>query len=647
MSSELCEQILDRFIDGYWNWDVAADKAFLSRRYCELLGYPPDETFNSSIFLTLIHPDDLPGMTTILREYLAGGRESSIAEFRIIRRDGSVIWVQEQASVVDRDAAGKPLTMVGCVSNITERKLAEQELKASHELLQNLSAQVPGALFQTRLTPDGHFSTPYASRGVIDIYDIQPEEIAEDASPVFNRFHPDDSEGIVASIMESARTLQPWRYEYRAIVPGKGIKWLQGLSQPMREEDGSILWHGFITDITARKVMEMTLKVSEERYRRLFEVESDAIFLVNLTTGRIIDSNRAASEIYGYSREELLVMVYTDISAEPDISRSFVESGKTHVPLRWHRRKDGSLFPVEISGGYFDIQGDRIHVAAIRDISERIKAEQFREETLAQLERQVEERTASLSAANEQLCREIEERKQSEMELLDYQRRLEELGLEISITEEQVRCGIASELHDQVGQCLMLGKIKVDSLADSDLSPEQLATVKTLERLLEKTIHDIRSLTFQLRPPILVQAGLEAAVRWLADEFKEQHGLLVEFIDDRQPKPLADELRTYLFQAVRELLLNVAKHAGSNRACVTMGKTNDTITIRVEDAGTGFDPATAITRRQRSGGFGLFNVQQRTQYFGGSFTIEASPGCGCKATIIAPLVTAADHKTTS
>ena len=221
--------------------------------------------------------------------------------------------------------------------------------------------------------------------------------------------------------------------------------------------------------------------------------------------------------------------------------------------------------------------------------------------------------------------------------MLDYQRRLEELGLEISITEEQVRCRIASELHDQVGQCLMLSKIKVDSLADSNLTPEQLVTVKTLERLLEKTIHDIRSLTFQLRPPILVQAGLEAAVRWLADEFKEQHDLFVEFIDDRQPKPLADELRAYLFQAMRELLLNVAKHAGTKQARVTMEKTQDTLTIRVEDTGTGFDPTAAIMRRPRSGGFGLFNVQQRTQYFGGIFTIESSPGCGCKATIVAPL----------
>ena len=638
MNKDHYGQILEQVVDGFWSWDVTRDEAFLNPRYCELLGYSPDEAhFNSSIFLKLIHPDDAAAMTAILQEYFEGKRNASLAEFRMIKNDGSVIWVRERASVVDRDSSGKPRRLVGSVINITDYKLAELELRASHELLRNLTRQLPGALFQTLLTADGKFSTPYASNGVFDLYGIAPDEITEDISPIMERFHPDDRDAIMASIMESAKTLRMWEHEYRILLPDKSLKWLRGQALPMAQSDGSTIWHGFITDITERKVMEMSLKESEERYRRLFEVESDAIFLVSCLSGRFVDANQAALKTYGYSKEELLDMVFTDVSAEPDRTNANLENNVTHVPLRWHRRKDGSIFPVEISGSYFDALGDTIHVAAIRDVSERIKAEQFREETLEQLEQQVEERTASLTSANEKLSLEIEERKQTEAELLDYQRRLEELGLEISITEEQVRCRIASELHDQVGQCLMLSKIKVDSLADSDLSPEQLTTVKTLERLLEKTIHDIRSLTFQLRPPILVQAGLEAAVRWLADEFKEQHGLLVEFIDDRQPKPLTDELRAYLFQAVRELLLNVAKHAGTNRACVIMQKAHDTLTISVEDNGTGFDPAAAIMRRPRSGGFGLFNVQQRTQYFGGIFTIESSPGCGCTATIVAPL----------
>jgi signal transduction histidine kinase len=141
-----------------------------------------------------------------------------------------------------------------------------------------------------------------------------------------------------------------------------------------------------------------------------------------------------------------------------------------------------------------------------------------------------------------------------------------------------------------------------------------------------------------------MQAGLEAAISWLAEEFKDQRGLTVEFTDDRQPKQLTKELRSYLYQAVRELLLNVARHAGTDRASVTTGREDDAIVVRVEDAGCGFDPASSIIHKQRAGGFGLFSVQQRSQYFGGSFTIESSPGHGTRATIIVPLDTVSSSK---
>jgi PAS domain S-box-containing protein len=114
---------------------------------------------------------------------------------------------------------------------------------------------------------------------------------------------------------------------------------------------------------------------SEERYRRLFEVESDAILLVDEQSLRIIDANAAALRTYGYSREELLDMSATELSADQDASRKAIAEPATEVPLRWHRRKDGSRFPVEIAGGYFESRGRNIHVAAIRDISARQRAD--------------------------------------------------------------------------------------------------------------------------------------------------------------------------------------------------------------------------------------------------------------------------------
>lgn len=118
------------------------------------------------------------------------------------------------------------------------------------------------------------------------------------------------------------------------------------------------------------------LKESEDRYRQLFEMESDAIFLIEDDGGRILEVNRAAELLYGYSREELLAFRNTDVSAEPDETTRATLEGMTSIPTRWHRKKDGTVFPVEIRATHFDWRGRRVHIAAIRDITEREATEE-------------------------------------------------------------------------------------------------------------------------------------------------------------------------------------------------------------------------------------------------------------------------------
>ena len=135
--------------------------------------------------------------------------------------------------------------------------LAESEkLQQSHKLLTDLSGQVPGVMYQFRLYPDGRSCFPFASQEISNIYEVSHEQVRENASAVFFTGHPDDNEGIIASIQESARTLQPWYHEYRVVLPKQGVRWRLGNARPQKLEDGSILWHGFITDITERKLAE-------------------------------------------------------------------------------------------------------------------------------------------------------------------------------------------------------------------------------------------------------------------------------------------------------------------------------------------------------------------------------------------------------
>jgi PAS domain S-box-containing protein len=180
--------------------------------------------------------------------------------------------------------------------------------------------------------------------------------------------------------------LDHWRELYqRALAEGSfttdynvsaGTNILQ-LTFNLLKRDGKVFGISvFGKDITERKVMEESLRESEERYRRLFEVESDAILVVDVGTCRLMDANPAALKMYGYSREEFQSLTAPEVSAEPETTRIAIAEGQSYIPLRWHRKKDGTIFPVEITGNFFFSEGRRIHVAAIRDITDRQRAEE-------------------------------------------------------------------------------------------------------------------------------------------------------------------------------------------------------------------------------------------------------------------------------
>ena len=145
-----------------------------------------------------------------------------------------------------------------------ENQVAERtrELKESHDRWRRIAAQVPGLVYQFRLHPNGAMSMPYASDAILDIFMVDPEEVREDASPIFAAIVADDRDELFASIHRSARGLGPWRHEFRVRHGETGFRWLYGNSIPRRDRDGSILWHGFITDITERKRDEEALRNS-------------------------------------------------------------------------------------------------------------------------------------------------------------------------------------------------------------------------------------------------------------------------------------------------------------------------------------------------------------------------------------------------
>ena len=241
--------------------------------------------------------------------------------------------------------------------------------------------------------------------------------------------------------------------------------------------------------------------------------------------------------------------------------------------------------------------------------------------------------------------RDITDQKDVERKLADYQRRLRSLASELSLAEERERRRIATHLHDCIGQTLLVSKMKLSTLLESESCPGLAGSLGEIIEMIEQTIQNVRSLTFELGPPMLYMLGLESAVEWLVEQNEIQHGIMSEFEDDGESKPLDDDLRVELFQNVRELLINVTKHSRATRVKVSIRRNGSAVNVSVEDDGVGFDNSKVGSQWDGADGFGLFSIRERLRHFGGHFYVYSRPGYGTRVTLVAPLKT--DEATTS
>jgi CheY-like chemotaxis protein len=213
------------------------------------------------------------------------------------------------------------------------------------------------------------------------------------------------------------------------------------------------------------------------------------------------------------------------------------------------------------------------------------------------------------------------------------QTRLRALASQLSLAEERARRKLGTELHDYLGQMLVLCRLKLTKRY-ADGKPVSMAQQRReADRILQEAIAYTRSLVAQLTPPILREFGLVSALTWLGDQMK-QHRLQVEITEGISSVDLPEEHAILLFQSVRELLMNVVKHAGSQRAALNIGLDQGRLTLTVCDDGVGFDAA------QESPGnhFGLFSIRERMEGIGGTFEISSLPQQGTVARLSLPLV---------
>jgi signal transduction histidine kinase len=210
------------------------------------------------------------------------------------------------------------------------------------------------------------------------------------------------------------------------------------------------------------------------------------------------------------------------------------------------------------------------------------------------------------------------------------------LAVELGRVRERERQKVADDLHDQIGQSLVLAKMKLDALKSS-LSNEHSAIVVGIADLISNTIKDTRSLMQELHPEWLSEQGLKESLSWLAEQTQGKYRLRCDNEFVSAPKPLKKDVHEVIIQAVRELLVNAAKHAGASKVRIICGCEKGWVRIRVVDDGKGFDPPAIRSASTKTGGFGLMIIRARLGLIGGSLYVDSHPDIGTSAMIVCPL----------
>ena len=628
---------------------------------CErLTGYTREEFLaHPDLLNELVHPDDRDSFASDLLRWVPQGQIEAV-DFRIVRKDGQTRWISHASHPI-YSPTGHALGRRGSNRDVTRRKVAElererllREVRVQHELLDAVVESAPAAF----LVVDG---AELRVKWCCEAYRmIFPEDrrakIAPGASIL--DFVPNAEETGVAGVFRAAvatrQTQMQAEFEYAGLPQGT-THWRWVVVPLPCEADATPDALSVLIDVTeqvrARQHIEALASRAEQRAIELDTVIdsiADAV-VIYTASGEVGRANASAQRMSGLGLDEM-------------------KQGHTRVLAHMRPTKpDGTLFAPEEMPSRLALAGEIVTgvtvllqprlgevvwtsvsaaplrdskrqivgaVVTFSDITERVTVEEELRRHRDRLGDLVDERTHELQTANEQMAAEIAERMCAQEELLQHQGTLRSLASELVLAEERERRAIATGIHDEISQPLAFARMRV-SLAKATTSRDDLNKHLTdLDQTLMQVVQTSRTLTFEASPPVLYQLGLGAALDWLAENMRTRGIAPVTYQAVNAPLPLAEDMSVLLFQIVRELLANAAKHAKADHVTVTAEWSREQIRIEVADDGVGFaQPTGPVTGK---GGFGLFNTTERISHMGGSLHIDSTPGAGTRFTITAP-----------
>jgi PAS domain S-box-containing protein len=510
-----------------------------------------------------------------------------------------------------------------------ERTRAETALREREWRLQ-LVLNASGAGSWTRETGANHVD---CDEGFRRLYQFAPDEPAT-FEKWLSRIHEEDRPKVFELVDETRRPKKDaWDITFRIERPDGTIAWVQSMGRVERDAARKVTrLAGLEWDVTARhQVEELLLARRDEEHNRelklLLETATQGIVSVD-ATGTIVTANHAIEAMFAWAPGELIGQSIARLLPSPIrgahtryVAEYFAAPGPRAFGNERRfvgERKDGSTFPIELNLNYVAGPSGGRAFAFVTDITERQRAATA-----------LQERTVALEDRTIQLRR---------------------LASDLTLAEQRAREQIAKTLHDGLQQLLVVAGLSLQEQMNRDTSrgsaPSELLA-EARDRL-DEAIAAARSLSVELYPPVLQHSGLPAAVIWLAGWIQDNYKIAIQVSADPLANPSRKDVRTLLFESVRELLFNAVKHAHVDRVMVDVAlRPEDELCITVTDGGIGFDPA-GLADRWKTGqaGWGLFSIRERLALLSGRFDLESAPGHGSRFRLIAPLGTAADRVTT-
>jgi PAS domain S-box-containing protein len=368
--------------------------------------------------------------------------------------------------------------------------------------------------------------------------------------------------------------------------------------------DGEVYLLGMGIDITERRKAEKALKESEEKYRYLFNNNPAAIIIWDIETFKVLEVNEVAMEQYGYTRAEFLnltLLDYRPIEDRPTVEKLAQEQLKANIAKTrrtWrHIKKSGEIMYMDVTSHRIEYGGRGAVLSLAKDITEQVIVENQLKETFEDLKR---------------------------------------LNTHLQTIREEERATIAREIHDELGQRLtvlkmdaswLIKKINAEAKAERDKLTGMIA-------LIDDTVKIIRRISSDIRPGVLDDLGLVAALEWQSNVFEKQTGIPCKFTSAFTDDAIDKNLASGIFRVYQETLTNVMRHAQATAVTTTLARDGDDVILCIHDNGQGFKPAVIKSKKT----LGLVGMQQRAQMFGGNLTVDSQPGHGTSIILKVPLI---------